>query len=61
MFTASCQTFSDQFLQKLGSGGYMTYVKMGTSLAVVAGIVGITAGLIYFLSGNAKKDKNRNH
>ena len=55
LVTASCQTFSDEFLKQLGSSGYMTYVK---TAAAVVGVVGHGAppGLLYWLSSGDKKD-----
>ena len=46
LVTASCQTFSDEFLKQLGSGGYMTHVKMATAAAVAAGVVGVAVGIV---------------
>ena len=43
LITASCQTFSDEFLKQLGSGGYMTHVKTAT---VAAGVVGVAVGIV---------------
>ena len=43
LITANCQTFSDEFLKQLGSGGYMTYVKTAKTIGVVSGIVGAIA------------------
>ena len=57
LITASCQTFSDEFLKQLGSGGYMTYVKAAATGAAVAGVVAAGAGLLYWLTSGNKKDK----
>ena len=57
LITASCQTFSDEFLKQLGSGGYMTYVKTAVTGAAVAGVVAAGAGLLYWLTSGDKKDK----
>ena len=57
LITASCQTFSDEFLKKLGSSGYMTYVKTARTVVAVASVVAITAGLCYWLTSGDKKDK----
>lgn len=59
LITASCQTFSDEFLKQLGSSGYMTYVK---TAAVVSGLVGVAVGIIgiaaaLYYSGSSSKDK----
>jgi len=55
LITASCQTFSDEFLKQLGSCGYNTYVKAAITAGVFAGIVGVAAGITYWLT----KDKNK--
>ena len=58
LITASCQTFSDEFLKQLGSSGYMTYMKTATTAAVVAAVVGVAVGIIgvaaAWLSGPSK-------
>ena len=57
LISASCQTFSDEFLKKLGSGGYMTYVKTAKTVAAVAGVVAAGVGLYYWLTSGDKKDR----
>ena len=56
LVTASCQTFSDEFLKQLGSSGYMTYVKTAATAAAVVGVVVAVASLLYCLSSGDKKD-----
>lgn len=59
LITASCQTFSDEFLKELGASGYMTYVKtatVGAAGAAVAGVVAVGIGLLYLIAGN-KRDR----
>ena len=56
LITASCQTFSDEFLKQLGSSGYMTYVKSAATAAAVVGLIGAAAGVFYWLSSGDKKD-----
>ena len=57
LVTASCQTFSDEFLKKLGSSGYMTYVKIAKTVAAIAGVVAASVGLYYLLTSGDKKDR----
>ena len=56
LITASCQTFSDNFLKELGSCGYSTYVKTAIAGAAVVGAVATVAGLLYWLT-SSKEDK----
>ena len=62
LITASCQTFSDEFLKQLGSGGYMTHVKTAT---VAAGVVGvafrIVAAVAALFSWSSKLKVTRMH
>jgi len=61
LITASCQTFTDEFLKHLGSSGYMTYVKSTTTVVGAAAVVGVAAfgaALLYnWLSSDDKKNK----
>ena len=59
LITASCQTFSDEFLKELGSGGYMTYVKTAATVAAVTGVVGAAVGLLYWLSSDKKEERTQ--
>ena len=59
LITASCQTFSDEFLKELGSSGYMTYVRTAATAAVVVGVISAAAGLLYWLSGDKKEDRTQ--
>lgn len=59
LITSSCQNFCDEFLKQLGSGGYWTYVKVGVAAAVVGGLIGYGAKLLYdaFKEEQNKREK----
>ena len=57
LITASCQTFSDEFLKQLGSCGYITYVKTAIAGAAVAGFVAVGVGLYYWFTGGKENKK----
>ena len=59
LITSSCQNFCDEFLKQLGSSGYWTYVKVGVAAAVVGGLIGYGAKLLYdaVKEEQNKKDK----
>ena len=47
LITSSCQNFCDEFLKQISSRGYWTYVKVGVAAAVVGGLIGYGAKLLY--------------
>jgi len=60
LITNSCQNFCDEFLKQLGSGGYWTYVKAGVAAAVVGGLIGFGAKLLYdAFKGEEKKEDRK--
>ena len=57
LITASCQTFSDEFLKQLGSCGYNTYVKTVMAAATVAGFIAAGVAAYYWFTGGKENKK----